>query len=127
MKLPSFALPAWGPRVWTVLGMIVLVAFLAWAIPAGCQRRASQRAQERVEDAQAGAAANSAADAIATVQRSGEASAASEDLTRANDREIRAADGADARVGSGVNTAGRSALCRREAYRNDPKCRGAGK
>lgn len=125
MTLPKFTLPDWGPRVWTVVGLIVLMLALAIMIPAGCEKRRSQAAQERVEDAQAGAAVNSAADAIGAVQRSGEAAAASEELTRSNDREIRAAEGADVKVGAGVNAAGRSALCRREAYRNDPKCKGA--
>jgi hypothetical protein len=90
-----------------------------------CDKRHSQAAQERVEDSQAQAASNSAADAIATVSASGEAERASEDLTRANDRDIRAAEGAEVKVGAGVNAAGLKALCKRAAYRSDPKCKGA--
>jgi hypothetical protein len=45
-------------------------------------------------------------------------------MTRQNDRDIRAADGAAVKIGPGVDAAGRAALCRRAAYRNDPKCKG---
>jgi hypothetical protein len=49
--------------------------------------------------------------------------AASEELGRKNSEEIHAAPGANDRVNSGVDAAGRAALCRRAAYRNDPKCK----
>jgi hypothetical protein len=75
-----------------------------------------------MERSQAAAASNSAAYAIGTVAASGEAAAASEQLTRSNENTIRAAQGAGDKVGAGVNTAGRAALCKRKAYRDDPKC-----
>lgn len=105
-----------------IIVLVALAALLIFAGPAACRKWQSERAQARVERSQAEAASNSAADAVATVARAGEATAASEQLTRSNEREIRGAQGADVRVGAGVNAAGRAALCRREAYRHDPKC-----
>jgi hypothetical protein len=104
-----------------VLALIFVVGFTVRS----CDKRHARAAQSRVDHAQAEAASNSAADAIGTVARSGEASAASEDLTRSNGEQIRAADGANQQVGAGVDAAGRAALCRRQAYANDPKCKGA--
>jgi hypothetical protein len=111
-----------SPRTIAVIaGLIALV--LAAAIIPGCVRDwRSQRAQSRVDNAQAGAAQTSAAEAINTVAASGEAEAASEDLSRTNERDIRAADGADERVKPSVDYAGRAALCRRAAYATDPRC-----
>jgi hypothetical protein len=109
-----------------VVGMIVAAVLLIVAVSFGlyqCDKRRSEAAQSRVDAGQAGAASNSAADAIGTVARSGEREAASEDLTRANDRDIRAAPGAGDRVNAGVNAAGLQALCRREAYRNTERCK----
>jgi hypothetical protein len=76
-----------------------------------------------VERSQAEAAANSAADAIGTVARSGEAERASEDLTRTNEQQIRAAEGSNAAVNPAARDAGIAALCRRQAYRDDPRCK----
>lgn len=98
--------------------LLVVLSLLLWQ----CDRRRSEKAQDRVDDAQVEAAQNSAADAINTVEQAGKREASSEDLTRSNEREIRGADGAGDRVKPGVDYAGRAALCRREAYKNDPKC-----
>jgi hypothetical protein len=77
-----------------------------------------------VERSQGEAATNSAADAINAVTGVGSNQAASEELGRANERDIRAADGASTKIGAGVNAAGLKALCKRAAYRDDPKCKG---
>jgi flagellar biosynthesis/type III secretory pathway M-ring protein FliF/YscJ len=105
-----------------VVAVIVLIV-VAGLFVRSCDSRRSAASQARVERSQAEAASNSAADAIGTVARSGEAERASEDLTRTNDKEIRNAEGADTRVGAGVNTAGLRSLCRRAAYRDNPRCR----
>jgi hypothetical protein len=110
-----------------LIALVALAALVVFAGPAACNKIRSMAAQGRVDHAQAGAASNSAADAIGTVARSGEASAASEALTRANGEQIRAADGANQKVGAGVDAAGRAALCRRQAYADDPKCKGVPK
>lgn len=101
-------------------GLLLFIAFAAFVH--SCDKRRSQAAQNRVERSQAEAASNSAADAINAVTGVGANQAASEELGRTNERDIRAAQGADERVGAGVNAAGRAALCKRAAYRNDPKC-----
>jgi ABC-type protease/lipase transport system fused ATPase/permease subunit len=106
-----------------VVGALVLIAVVGFTVRS-CDKRRSQAAQSRVERSQAEAASNSAADAINTVTGVGTNQAASEDLGRTNERDIRAAEGANERVGAGVNAAGRAALCKRAAYRDDPKCKG---
>jgi sensor histidine kinase regulating citrate/malate metabolism len=105
-----------------VVGVIVLIVAVSLFVRS-CDNRRDRAAQSRVDEAQAGAAAESSADAINTVSRSGEAQAESEALSRSNEKEIRNAEGADERVGAGVNTAGLRALCRREAYRNSDRCK----
>lgn len=105
-----------------IAGGILLIVAVGLFVRS-CDKRRSQAAQTRVERSQAEAASNSAADAIGTVARSGESERASEDLTRSNEKEIRNAQGANERVGAGVDVAGRRALCLRDAYRNRPECR----
>lgn len=105
-----------------VVGIILLM--LAAALIPGCLSKwRSERAQSRVEASQAEAASNSAADAINAVSEAGKRETASESLTRDNERDIRAADGAGERVQPGVDLAGRRALCRRPAYANNPECK----
>lgn len=99
--------------------LIVVVSLLLYQ----CDKRRSERAQSRTDAAQAEAASNSAADAINTVSEAGKRETASEDLTRENERDIRAAPGADDRVNAGVNAAGLQALCRRDAYKNTERCK----
>ena len=106
----------------TIVGGLVIVV-LAGLLLRSCEKRRSEAAQARVEHSQAEAASDSAKDAINAVAASGEAEQASEDVTRANDKEIRNAEGANQSVGSGVDLAGRRSLCKRAAYRDDPKCR----
>jgi hypothetical protein len=101
-----------------VLLLVATIATLTY-----CEKQRSRGAQSRVERSQGEAASNSAADAIGTVARSGEASRASEDLTRSNDRDIRAAEGANASVNPAARDAGLTALCKRAAYREDPRCK----
>lgn len=102
------------------LVLLIVVSLTLWQ----CDKRRSERAQSRVDAAQSEAASNSAADAIGTVTAAGTRETASEAQTRESEREIRAAEGAGERVKPGVDVAGRRALCRREAYRNDPRCKG---
>ena len=108
------------------IALTVAGAFLLFAVImtlAYCQNQRSKGAQARVERSQAEAASNSAADAVGTVARSGEASAASEALTRDNEGKIRAADGANAPVNPAARDAGITALCKRQAYQSDPRCK----
>ena len=120
-------MPSWMPAlsarlIGIIVGVVVLIVAAGLFIRS-CDKRRSQAAQTRVERSQAEAARNSAGDAINTVTGVGSNQAASEELTRQNERDIRNAQGADQRVGSGVDLAGRRSLCKRAAYRDDPKCR----
>lgn len=105
-----------------ILGAILLIIAVGLFVRS-CDKRKSQAAQTRLERAQSEAQANSAADAVNTISRSGEAQAASEAMTRENEKEIRNAKGANAPVDPAVRDAGLRSLCRRAAYRDDPKCR----
>lgn len=109
-----------------VVGLIVGGLILFLLVSFGlyqCDKRRSERAQSRVDAAQAEAATNSASDAIGTVSRRGAEETAAEQLTRDNERDIRAAPGAGDQVNAGVNAAGLKALCRRDAYKNTERCK----
>jgi ABC-type protease/lipase transport system fused ATPase/permease subunit len=119
--MPSF--PTLTARaIFFIVGLLVLIGVVAFTVRS-CDKRHSRAAQTRVERSQAEAAANSAADAIGTVAASGEAERASEDLTRINEQQIRAAEGSNAAVNPAARDAGIAALCRRQAYRDDPRCK----
>lgn len=106
-----------------VIGVIALVLIVGFTVRS-CDSRHNKAAQSRVERSQGEAASNSAADAINAVTGVGANQAASEELGRTNERDIRAAEGANTKIGPGVDAAGRKALCKRAAYRDDPKCKG---
>jgi FtsZ-interacting cell division protein ZipA len=98
-------LPAGSIRyILMLLAAVVLIAAIVEGVHS-CDVRRSKAAQSRVEASQAQAASNSAADAVGTVARSGEAESD--------------------KVNPAVRDAGIAALCRRQAYRNDPRCKGA--
>jgi Flp pilus assembly protein TadB len=116
-------MPALTARVGAMIVAAVLAVLAVWAAFHFWEKSRSQAAQARVERGQTQAMSNSAADAVGTVARSGEASAASEALTRSNEQQIRAAPGASDKVNPAERDAGIAALCRRQAYRNDPRCK----
>lgn len=101
-----------------VIALILIVGFTVRS----CDKRRSEAAQSRVTQGQIGAYQNSAADAVNTVGAASANEAASEDLTRTNEQQIRAAPGANDKVNPAVRDAGIAALCRRKAYANDPRC-----
>jgi len=105
--------------------IIVFAAVVAIAVigPAACNKIRSQGAQNRLNEGQTGALTNSAADAVATQGKANARERSSEDLTRSNDRDIRNAEGASDQAKPAVDSAGRRALCLRDAYRDRPECR----
>jgi hypothetical protein len=107
----------------TVVGVLLLIVAVGLFVRS-CDSRHNKAAQSRVERSQGEAATNSAVDAINAVTGVGGNTAASEELGRTNERDIRAADGANTKIGAGVNAAGLKALCKRATYRDDPKCKG---
>jgi negative regulator of sigma E activity len=104
-----------------IVAACVLVAVGAFVVHSWDKRR-SEAAQSRVQHSQSEALSNSGADAVNTVAASGKAAAASEELTRSNEQQIRAAQGANDKANPAVRDAGIAALCRRQAYANDPRC-----
>lgn len=111
-----------GRTIALTVGALVVIAALIWG-PTACQMIRSQHAQSKVDKAQAGAAAESGGDAVETTAAAGHREAGSEELTRTNEREIRAAEGADQRINPAAQAAGLRALCRREAYRGTERCK----
>jgi FtsZ-interacting cell division protein ZipA len=105
-----------------IVGAVLLLGIIAFGVHS-CDQRRSKAAQTRLQSAQGEAQSNSAADAIGTVERSSEAAEASENLSRNNERDIRSAQGASDKVNPAVRDAGIAALCKRQAYENDPRCR----
>lgn len=105
-----------------VVGVIALILIVGLTVRS-CDSHHNKAAQSRVDAAQGEAQANSAADAVNTVAASGEATAASEELTRSNERDIRGAEGANDKVNPAVRDAGIAAICKRQAYANDPRCK----
>lgn len=109
-----------------LIGLAILAAvilLLALWGPAACQKMRSQQAQSKLDRAQSDAFQNSAGDAVNTQSAVNQREREAEDLTRANDKEIRNAEGAGDRVNPGVRDAGLQSLCRRKAYRDSERCR----
>jgi flagellar biosynthesis/type III secretory pathway M-ring protein FliF/YscJ len=120
--MPSFLANISLRVVGIIVAVIAAVLIVGFTVKS-CDKRRAQAAQSRLERAQGDAQANSAADAVNTISRSGEAQAASEELTRKNEQEIRNAKGAGDAVDPAVRDAGIRSLCRRAAYRDSERCR----
>ena len=104
------------------VALIAIILVLGFLQVRSCQQARQQAAESRVQRGQTEALSNSAQDALATQGRSQAQERASEELTRSNEKEIRHAEGANDAVNPAVRDAGINALCRREAYRNRPRC-----
>jgi len=98
---------------------LILLALFGWH-----EWRATRtaRAEASLATGQAGAALASGQDAANTIGNRMEADAATDTVTRENDHAIRTAPGADAPVDPALRDAALRGLCRRAAYRHDPKC-----
>lgn len=108
----------------TALAIAVAVAIVAiLLLLSQCSALRTAGTKARVDQEQTGALSNSAADAVTTVANSGAREAASEELTRTNEKDIRDAEGADEAVTPAVRDAGLRSLCRRDAYRDSERCR----
>lgn len=108
---------------WKIIAAVVAVVLLLGFLQLrSCQQSAQHAAENDLHKGQQGALVNSAADAVNTQAGANQRERESEDLTRSNEREIRHAKGADAAVDADVHATGLNALCRREAYKNTPRC-----
>ena len=113
---PILGLARW---VWALLVPIAVVGALWWVYSA---LTANPKAEARLSRNQAQAASESGSDAVNTVGAAGDREAASDALTRANEADIRNAPGAADPVSAEARAAGLSALCKRAAYKDDPRC-----
>ena len=99
--------------------LILLLALVAWH---EWRAAGTAKAEMRLAAGQAGAALASGQDAGNAIGNRMDADAATDTITRENDHAIRTAPGADAPVDPALRDAALAGLCRRAAYRRDPKC-----
>lgn len=115
-----FGLDKFATRVVLILAACALLAgafgIYSW------QRTRAAKTEARLANGQAGAASQSGRDAANTVGARSLEDAATDAITRENEDAIRNAEGAGAPVAGAVRDAGLASLCRRAAYRRDPKC-----
>ena len=106
-----------------VLAIAIALALVASLLALSqCQRLRVAGVQSKVDQGQTAALGNSAADAVGTVGQAGQREAASEDLTRTNEQEIRNAPGANQPIDTRLHDVGLRALCERDAYRGSQQC-----
>lgn len=106
-----------------VAGAIALALLIGVLQVRSCTNAKREAATLRVQGEQMKAGMNSAADAIAIQSAVNQREREADDLTRANEKEIRNATGADARVDDRATAAGLDSLCRRASYRDTERCR----
>lgn len=104
-------------------GALLIILILGVLQVRSCSLAKQRAAQSKIDRGQAGAARESAKDAIQTQGEVSERGAASEDLTRTNEKEIRGAEGSTDPVNPAARDAGLASLCRRPAYRNHERCK----
>ena len=100
-----------------VVAIVVGILFLR-----SCQAERTAKVGTRLATGQAGASLASGADAVDTTSNVQGNEIAADAITRENDDAIHKAEGAGAPVAAPVRNAGLASLCRRAAYRGDPKC-----
>lgn len=111
-------IPSLKPIIWAAIAVAVILAL--WL---GYRAlTADSRTEARLARNQAEAVSQSGSDAVNTVGAAGDREAASDALTRDNEAAIRNAPGSDAAVSAEARAAGMGALCRRAAYKDDPRC-----
>ena len=111
-------LPRWVGAAIAIAALIGVGFWLSGALSGG--KRARAEAELNAGRADAGIA--SGQDATNTVGAAGGRESAIDQQTRENEHAIRNAPGADVPVDAGVHGAGIGSLCRRAAYRSDPRC-----
>ena len=114
----------WIEKNLVKLSLVAAAALIVLALLGWHEWRAMRTAkvETRLATGQAGAALASGRDAANTIGNRMEADASTDTVTRENDHAIRTAPGADASVDPALRDAALRGLCRRAAYRHDPKC-----
>ncbi|CAN5702539.1 hypothetical protein BH11PSE6_BH11PSE6_00090 [soil metagenome] len=103
-----------------IIAVILIVVGLLFL--RSCETARTAKTQAKVSEGQAGASLASGADAVDTAGNVQGNEIAADTITRENDNAIHNAEGASAPVAAPVRDAGLASLCRRAAYRGDPKC-----
>lgn len=121
--IPAFLIQRFGPAVakaifWGAIAALVMAVLGV----AKCSYDSRAKAEIKLSKGQAGAAVASGADAVETVGNQAASEVAADQVTKENADDIRKAQGAAAPVNPAVRDAGIVSLCRRAAYRRDPKC-----
>ncbi|MCY7271372.1 MAG: hypothetical protein LH485_04875 [Sphingomonas bacterium] len=106
---------------WILIATFALL--IALVGPAACRKLNQESARARLGEQSASSASRNGEDAVATVGAAARREQQSDALTRANEKEIRDAQGADVRLDPAVRDAGLGGLCRRPAYRDHERCR----
>ncbi|WP_298164607.1 hypothetical protein [Novosphingobium sp.] len=106
-----------GTLIAAAVALVFALLFLA-----KCQEARTAGAQARLSRDTGQAAVESGRDAVGTVSAAGARADAGDAIGRMNDESIQGAAGADQPVPPAVAAAVRSGLCRRAAYRDDPRC-----
>ena len=114
----------WIEKNLAKVSLVTAVALILLALFGWHEWRVMRTAkvETRLATGQAGAALASGRDAANTIGKRAEADAGTDTVTRENDHAIRTAPGADAPVDPALRDAALRGLCRRTAYRHDPKC-----
>lgn len=108
------------PIAWIIGALVILILVLA--LLGSLHSCSTAKTQAKLNANQADAAIASGSDAANTTGDVASRQADEDALTGENDHAIRTAPGADAPVDPAARDAALASLCRRAAYRGDPKC-----
>ncbi|KQY96399.1 hypothetical protein [Brevundimonas sp. Root1423] len=98
--------------------LIIGLLAMGWWVITAPGRESAAKAGQVIAQGQTAAGR----DAVGITAADAKADAATANINRENENDIRNAPGADARVDPALAAAGRRGLCRYEAYRNRPEC-----
>lgn len=113
--------PAWlTAQVLLRLGVALAILAGLWWLYASIT--AKPKAEAKLAKNQVEAVQKSASDAVETVAGVGKSEAANADLSRANEKEIRSAQGANAPVDPAVRDATLRSVCKRPSYSGTAQC-----
>lgn len=105
-----------------LVGLALALVLAGWLLWHAWGATSTAKTEAKLSGNQTGAAFESGKDAVDTLGKSAARDAATDTITRENDRAIRNAPGAAAPVDPAARDAGLRSLCRRAAYRGKPEC-----
>ncbi len=120
--IAGFDAAAWKRWGWLLIAAILALTAITIGFAYVRGRFAAEETRGEIDASRADAGIASGRDAADTVGAAGTRERAIDQQTRENDDAIRNAPGADVPVDDGVHGTGIDSLCRRAAYRADPRC-----